>query len=94
MEAWAFEFKVSGVQLHDGMDAKFELVTSLESRVILDCQSFVQGMSVGQNSLWLLYLLEPNECEDFYGRINKSLRSRKQHCVIVDDIIQDDYTCP
>lgn len=89
----ALEVQVSELQQRPQMDHQFSLMTSLNKKVILDCQSFIQGLSIGEVPQQIFYMLEPYECEDLYGRINSSLLLLKKHCLDLDEIIRSDYTC-
>lgn len=91
--AFAMELKISKMKAEEGMERSFVLKTNLSRKVLLDCQSFIQGISIGERSEGDFYMLEPQECEDLYQRIDSSLDHRQKHCVDLDEVFNSDYPC-
>jgi hypothetical protein len=87
------EVIVSDMRPTQDMDNHFALATNLDEKVILDCQSFIQGLSIGAPPKVTFYMLEPHDCEDLQLRVNHSLQLLRKHCLDLDDIIRSDYTC-
>jgi hypothetical protein len=92
-DAGASEIKVSKMTTVSGMNYKFQLKTSLQEKVILDCQSFVQGLTIGEGSSPSFFLIEPEDCEAITERMQSSLKKHEMHCLDVEDTIRSDYTC-
>ncbi len=91
---FAAELRISELALEPQMDRSFVLTTSLPHRVVLDCQSFIQGLNIITEDDAKLYLLEPDECEELYYRIDDSLGSSRRHCIELDSELRSDYACP
>ena len=92
--ALAFEIKIHKMTSLSGMDRSFRLHTvSVPEQVVLDCQSFVQGVTIGKGESSTFYFLDPQDCEDLYDRTFQSLKKRQKHCLDVDDVLRSDYTC-
>ena len=90
----AFEVRVHKMTLQPGMDRSFNLATeTIPDKMVLDCQSFVQGLTVGEEENEAFFFLDPQECEDLYLRTNQSLKKRKNHCLELQNVIVSDYTC-
>ena len=86
----AEEIKVTKMKLTPGMERSFVLKTSLPEKVVLDCQSFIQGLSVGEQ----LYMMDANHCESLAKGMMESFKSSRTHCIDVEDEVRSDYTCP
>lgn len=92
--ALAVEVKVSHLSNEPQMERSFILRTHLTKKVLLDCQSFLQGLYIGPRSEGNFSMLEPDECYGLYERIKDSLRSRNKHCLDVEDgTIHSDFSC-
>ncbi|HXH30741.1 MAG TPA: hypothetical protein VNJ01_07995 [Bacteriovoracaceae bacterium] len=91
--AQALEVRISGLNTEVSMERSFVLTTSLPQKVVLDCQSFIQGLTVGSGTEEFLFLLEPDECENLFFRIEDSLQDSKQHCLELSEGIAADYQC-
>lgn len=92
--ALALEVKVSHLSSEPQMDRSFVLKTNLTQKVILDCQSFLQGLYIGPRSGGDFSMLDPDECHGLYLRIKESLKSRSKHCLDVEDqTIRSDFSC-
>ncbi len=89
----AVEVKVKKMTAERGFHYKFNLKTSLSDKVVLDCQSFIQGLTIGEKGSEVLYLLGPYECEALQNRIKGSLSKFQKHCLDLDDEIRSDYSC-
>jgi hypothetical protein len=89
----AEEIKVTKMSPDGEMDRSFVLATFLPEKVVLDCQSFVQGLRVGEQEHALFFLLEPDDCEAMQKRVKSSLRRRQYHCIDVEADIRSDYSC-
>lgn len=87
------EIKVSKMTKDGELERSFVLETNLNDKVVIDCQSFIQGLRIGQFEAAYTYLLEPDECEGLQERIRRSLRSYQKHCIDVQDDIRSDRSC-
>ncbi len=85
--------KVSSMKNEPEMDRSFFLKTQLEDKVLLDCQSFLQGIYIGPRDGGAFYMMEPDECESLYNRIRSSHRKFKKHCIDIEDAVNSDETC-
>lgn len=92
--AHAEEIKVSGMKVVSGMDRSFTLKTNFNEKVVLDCQSFIQGLTFGEGEASALYMLGADECESLYINMNNSLKKNKKHCIEIDSEVRSDYVCP
>ncbi len=94
-DAKAAQIKVSKMTATPGMEERWELKTNLEEKVVLDCQSFVQGLlfgPVGENAI----MLQEWECDELKTDMKKSLKRFKQHCLEVDvdrSVLDSQATC-
>ena len=88
--AFALELKVTSLSQDGDLERSLVLQTSFPERVVLDCQSFVQGLYLGPNQL---VILEPEECEGLQERIYKSLINAESHCIEVDSELRSDSSC-
>ena len=75
------------------MDRSFYLRTQLEDKVLLDCQSFLQGIYIGPRNGGAFYMMEPDECAGMYQRIRGSLKKFKKHCIRIEDAVTSDEAC-
>lgn len=75
------------------LERSFVLTTNITQKVVLDCQSFIQGLRIGEFEEAFTYLLDPWECEELQNRVKSSLRKRQEHCIDVEDEIRSDRTC-
>lgn len=85
--------KVSSMKGEPYMERSFFLKTQLQDKVLLDCQSFLQGITIGPRDGGAFFMMEPDECEGLYLRIRGSLRKFKKHCIDIEDYVQSDETC-
>lgn len=87
------EIQVSRMKKRPGLDHAFTLKTNIDQEVVLDCQSFLQGITIGgQENFYLM--LEPEECADLEDRISASLRHLRHHCLDISEGPLADYVCP
>lgn len=91
--ASTFEIKVNRMSRDGDLERSFVLSTQLKEKVVLDCQSFIQGLRVGEYQEAVTFLLDPEQCESLQGRVRGSLRKSKKHCIVVESDVEDDYTC-
>ena len=87
--AQALDIKVSSLKNSPNMDRSFILKTNLTEKVVLDCQSFIQGLTIGDD----LIMMDPQGCEDLYFRIKGSLKKWQKHCLDVEYEVRADFTC-
>jgi hypothetical protein len=80
--------------LRDGaLERSFVLKTNLTEKVVIDCQSFIQGLRIGEYEEAFTYLLDPEECEGLQTRIRGSLKKGSLHCIKVQQDIEADESC-
>lgn len=92
-QAFAVEIKVSRMTSFNGMERSFILKSNMKERVVLDCQSFLQGLTMGENESSSFIMMSAEDCQVLYTRIRGSLRSFQKHCIDAEDSIRSDYTC-
>jgi hypothetical protein len=85
--------KVSSMRNEATMERSFILKTQLEDKVLLDCQSFLQGIYIGPRDGGAFFMMEPDECEGLYNRVKGSLKKLKKHCIDIEDAVNSDETC-
>jgi hypothetical protein len=94
LPVFAMEIKVDKMSPVKGFDRSYYLHTkSIEKQVILDCQSFVQGLTIGKGNAATFFLLEPQDCESLFLRTRESLKKLQKHCLDVENGVRADYTC-
>jgi hypothetical protein len=95
-DASALEIKVNRMQRVSGYYGRFDLKTSLEEKVVLDCQSFIQGLffgPVGENVI----MLQEWECAELMNDMKQSVHKFKKHCLEIDfdrSVLDTQKTCP
>lgn len=89
----AFELQIKKMFKDGDLERSFVLVTQIEEKVVLDCQSFVQGLRIGEYESAVFFLMDPFACEDLHSRIKSSNRRFQKHCIDIADDIKSDYTC-
>lgn len=92
-QAIAGEIRVKKMIQDGELDRSYVLKTNLAEKVVIDCQSFIQGLRIGEFENALTYMLDPDECEGLQNRVRGSLRKLQNHCIDVDQDIRADYTC-
>jgi len=93
LSLFGLEVRVLDMKKEQGMDRSFLLKTNVPQVVRLDCQSFIQGLRLGEGSLAQVFLLDPYECESLYLRMRDTLRGGEEHCLEVEDTIRWDRIC-
>jgi hypothetical protein len=93
LESKAAEIKVRRMGQDGALDRSFVLKTNLPQRVVIDCQSFIQGLRIGEFEDAFTYLLDPEECEGLQNRIRSSLKKFQKHCIDVEEGIRSDRSC-
>ena len=91
--ATADEIRVSRMTKDGSLERSFVLKTNIPNKVVIDCQSFIQGLRIGEFEQAINYLLDPEECEGLQVRIRSSLRKGHFHCIDVDQDIRSDRSC-
>lgn len=89
----AVEVKVKKMSLESGFHHRHNLKTSFPEKMVLDCQSFVQGLTVGEYPGETFFMLEPDECEALQDRMKSSLSKFQKHCLDLEEEIRSDYSC-
>jgi hypothetical protein len=84
---------VSSMKNEPQMDRSFFLKTQLSEKVLLDCQSFLQGITIGPRDGGEFFMMEPDECESLYHRIRGSHKKFKKHCIEIEGAVNSDETC-
>jgi hypothetical protein len=92
-ELKASEIRVKKMSADGELDRSFVLKTNLSEKVVLDCQSFIQGLRIGEYETAYTYFLDPEECEGLQKRVRGSLRRFQNHCIDVERDIRADYSC-
>ncbi len=90
---YAQEIQVSKMTKDGVLDRSFVLRTNLKEKVVIDCQSFIQGLRIGQFETAYTYLLDPDECDGLQDRIRSSLQRLQKHCIDVQNDIRSDRSC-
>ena len=93
VSAFAVEVKVRKMTRDRDLDRSFVLTTQLNDKVVLDCQSFIMGLQIGEYESTNHFLLDPDECDSLQARIKTSLRKLQKHCIDVENDIRADYSC-
>lgn len=94
-DASAVEIKVKRMHRTPGYSERYDLKTSLDEKVVLDCQSFIQGLLFGPVGEGVV-MLQEWECQELLGDMKKSLQSFKHHCMDVDldrSVLDTQHTC-
>lgn len=90
---YADVIKVSEMIPDGTLERSFVYKTNLREKVVLDCQSFIQGLRIGEYESANVFMLGPEECEELQNRVFESLQTNHNHCIDVTDDINDDYIC-
>ena len=91
--AFAEEIRVKKMERDGDLERSFVLKTNLKEKVVLDCQSFIQGLRIGEFENAYTFFIEQEECLSLQGRIRNSIRKSQQHCIDVDSDVRADYAC-
>lgn len=93
LESHAEEIKVKKMSPDGQLERSFVLKTNLTEKVVIDCQSFIQGLRIGEYEQAFTYMMDPDECDGLQNRIRASLQKRQYHCIDVEDDIRSDRAC-
>lgn len=93
INAHASQIYISKMIQESHLERSYVLKTNLPEKVVIDCQSFIQGLRIGEFEEAYTYLLDSFECENLQKRIKTSLKKRRSHCIEVEEEIVQDYTC-
>jgi hypothetical protein len=91
----AFEIQVKRMNRTPGYTERFDLNTTLDEKVVLDCQSFIQGLLFGPMGEGVI-MLQEWECDELMGDMKKSMNRMKKHCLEVDRdraVMDSQHTC-
>ena len=94
-EACADQIQVSYMSRSPDFYKRYDLKTSLNQKVVLDCQSFIQGLLCGELGEGVI-MLQEWECEELIIDMKKSHSRRKKHCLEVDfdrSVLDSQATC-
>ena len=89
----AQEIRVHKMQKDGALERSFVLKTNLSKKVVIDCQSFITGLRIGEFENAVFYLLGIEECEELQLRIRSSLKKNMAHCIDVQEDIRWDRSC-
>lgn len=89
----AGEIRVKKMLKDGDLERSFELKTNLSQKVVIDCQSFIQGLRIGEFENAFTFILDPDECEALQVRIKSSLKKFQKHCIDVEEDIRSDRSC-
>jgi hypothetical protein len=93
IELHAAEIRVKKMSKDGDLDRSFVLKTNLTDKVVIDCQSFIQGLRVGEYDQAHVYMLDEQDCDGLSSRIRASVQKKREHCIDVEDDIRADYVC-
>lgn len=93
VEGFAEEIRVKKMSQDGQLERSFVLKTNLEEKVVLDCQSFIMGLRIGEYENAFTFMMGDEECDNLQQRIRASLKKYQQHCIEVDSEIRGDHTC-
>lgn len=93
IELHAAEIRVKKLSKDGDLDRSFVLKTNLAEKVVIDCQSFIQGLRIGEYEQAHTYMLDEEECDGLTSRIRTSVQKKREHCIDVEEDIRADYVC-
>lgn len=93
VELHAAEIRVKKMTRDGDLDRSFVLKTNLPEKVVIDCQSFIQGLRVGEYENAHTFLLDEADCDNLTKRIKASVQKNREHCIDVEEDIRADYIC-
>lgn len=78
---------VLGLRPVDNMYASFEILTPKYERIILDCQSFINGMTFykGEEIIREIKMVNYTDCSNVYHFINQSQQDDKAICMEIGE---------
>jgi hypothetical protein len=94
-DASATEIKVSRMNRTQGYTERYDLKTTFDQKISLDCQSFIQGLlfgADGENGI----MLQEWECDELIQDMKSSHVHFKKHCLEVDleqSLLVSQQTC-
>jgi hypothetical protein len=94
-DATAIEIEVSRMKKVAGYTDRYDLRTSLDEKVVLDCQSFIQGLLFGPLGDSAI-MLEEWQCDELTQEMKKSFNQFKKHCLEIDReraVLDSQQTC-
>lgn len=92
-ELQAYEVQVRKMSRDGELERSYVLSTNVQDKVVLDCQSFIQGLRIGEFESAYTFMMDPDECNALSKRIKSSIRKFQKHCIDIEDDIRADYTC-
>jgi hypothetical protein len=93
LEGHAEEIRVKKMTQDGSLERSYVLKTNLTEKVVIDCQSFIQGLRIGEFEHATTFMMDPDECEALQGRIRSSLKKLQNHCIDVEQDIRSDRSC-
>lgn len=93
VECNASEIRVKKMTKDGDLDRSFILKTNLNEKVVIDCQSFIQGLRVGEYEQAHTFMLDEQDCDGLTARIKASVQKKREHCIDVEEDIRADYVC-
>ena len=84
LDAIGVEVEVSEMRGPSELEAQFDLITNYPDKVVLDCQSFIQGLFFGAQGSEQIVMLEEYECHQLILDMKQGLKDEGQHCFEVD----------
>lgn len=93
LQTHAGEIRVSKMSRDGDLERSYVLKTNLPEKVVIDCQSFIQGLRIGEFENAYTYMMDQEQCESLQQRIKLSLRKLQHHCIDVETDIRSDRTC-
>lgn len=93
VELHAAEIRVKKMSRDGDLDRSYVLKTNLSEKVVIDCQSFIQGLRVGEFEQAHTFMLDEEECDGLTKRIKASVQKKREHCIDVEEDIRADFAC-
>ncbi len=78
------DVEVRGMEVVEGFERRFDLQTQFDDKLVLDCQSFIQGLFFGQDATGMSVLLDEWECDELVIGVKESLDQSMDHCLNLD----------
>jgi hypothetical protein len=96
INAMAVEVEVSDMEVSAELEGRFDLETNHPQKVVLDCQSFIQGLFFGERGGEQVIMLEESECQQLVEDMHEGIGQYQRHCLEVDfdsSILQSQGRC-
>ena len=93
LEIHAAEIRVKKMSKDGDLDRSYVLKTNLSEKVVIDCQSFIQGLRIGEYEQAYTFMLDEQDCDGLSNRIKASIQKKREHCIDVQDDIRADFVC-